>query len=150
MPTAPAFRFAFGLTIAAIVLVTGCDSTGATPGGTPETTPPADLGGTSWRLASIGTTPVVPDAAATLTFEAGSGRLGGSTGCNNIMGTYAVDGASLAFGPIATTRRACEEPLAALETAVLDALAGVAGWEIDGDGRLHLTGPTELILEPAG
>jgi hypothetical protein len=35
----------------------------------------------------------------------------------------------------------------AQETAVLEALAGVSGWEIDGEGRLHLTGGTELVLE---
>jgi heat shock protein HslJ len=44
---------------------------------------------------------------------------------------------------------ACEEALMAQETAVLDALAAVEGWEVDADGMLHLTGGTELVLEPS-
>jgi heat shock protein HslJ len=44
---------------------------------------------------------------------------------------------------------ACEQSLMTQETAVLDALAAVSGWEIDSDGRLHLTGGTELVLQPS-
>jgi heat shock protein HslJ len=66
------------------------------------------------------------------------------------MGEVSVDGASLTFGPLATTRMACEGALQEQERAVLDALAGVTGWALDADGRLHLTGPTELVLAPAG
>ena len=66
-----------------------------------------------------------------------------------MSGTYATDGAALTFGPMATTRMACEESLMTQETAVLEALAGVSGWEIDADGRLHLTGGTELVLQPS-
>ena len=35
------------------------------------------------------------------------------------------------------------------EAAVLEALAGVSGWEIDADGMLHLTGGTELVFQPS-
>ena len=35
---------------------------------------------------------------------------------------------------MATTRMACEESLMAQETAVLEALAAVSGWEVDADG----------------
>ena len=66
-----------------------------------------------------------------------------------MSGTYAVDGAALTFGPLATTRMACEENLMAQEAAVLEALAGVSGWEIDADGLLHLTGGTELVFQPS-
>ena len=77
------------------------------------------------------------------------GNASGSTGCNSLSGTYATDGTALTFGPLATTRMACEESLMAQEAAVLEALAAVSGWEIDADGRLHLTGGTELVLQPS-
>ena len=32
---------------------------------------------------------------------------------------------------------------------MLEALAGVSGWEIDADGLLHLTGGAELVLQPS-
>jgi heat shock protein HslJ len=144
MPTINAtIRVLAGLTI---LVVAACDSTGSGTNTTPEPTAAADLAGTSWTLVSVGGNPVVEVSGAGLTFDEG-GNVSGSTGCNQVNGAYAVDGAALTFGPLATTRMACEDNLMAQETAVLEALAGVSGWEIDGEGRLHLTGGTELVLE---
>ena len=147
MPTIPAsVRVLAGLTI---LVLAACDSTGATEGTTPEpASAAADLAGSSWTLVSVGGAPVVEGSGARLAFDS-SGNVSGSTGCNSVSGTYALDGPSLTFGPLATTRMACEEALMGQETAVLEALAGIAGWEIDADGRLHLTGGTELVLEPS-
>jgi putative lipoprotein len=138
------------LALALIVVATACDAAGSTPGGpdSPEPTPVADLSGSSWTVVAVGDAPLAVAEPPRVEFAA-EGRIGGSTGCNTMTGSYAVDGASLSFGPLATTRRACEQQLMDLEAAVLEAFAGVAGWEIDGDGRLHLGGPTELVLEPA-
>jgi heat shock protein HslJ len=147
MPTIPtSVRVLAGLTI---LVLAACDSTGSTQGTTPEpASAAADLAGTSWTLVSVGGAPVVEGGVgARLAFDA-AGNVGGSTGCNSVSGTYALDGTSLTFGPLMTTRMACEEPLMAQETAVLDALAAVEGWEVDADGNLHLTGGTELVLEP--
>ena len=132
----------------AILVVAACDSTGSGTNATPEPTSAADLAGTSWTLVSIGGTPVVEGSGPHLTFGV-DGKASGSTGCNSFSGSYATDGAALTFGPLATTRMACEENLMAQETAVLEALAGVPGWEIDADGLLHLTGGTELVLQPS-
>jgi heat shock protein HslJ len=140
----PTIRVLAGLTI---LVVASCDTTGSGTNATPEPTAAADLAGTSWTLVSVGGTPIVVGSGASLTFDAG-GNVSGSTGCNRVSGTYAVDGAALTFGPLATTRMACQEDLMTQEAAVLDALAGVSGWEIDDEGRLHLTGGTELVLEP--
>jgi hypothetical protein len=80
-------------------------------------------------MVSIGDTPAIEGAGAGLTFDSG-GNVSGSTGCNSISGSYALDGSALTFGPLATTRMACEDALMAQEAAVLEALAGVSGWEI--------------------
>ena len=132
----------------AILVVAACDSTGSGSNTTPEPTSAADLAGTSWTLVSIGGTPVVEGSGPHLTFGA-DGNASGSTGCNSMSGDYTTDGAALTFGPMATTRMACEEPLMTQEAAVLEALTGVSGWEIDADGLLHLTGGTELVLQPS-
>ena len=132
----------------AILVVAACDSTGSGSNTTPEPTSAADLAGTSWTLLSIGGAPVVEGSGPHITFGA-DGHASGSTGCNSMSGDYTTDGAALTFGPMATTRMACEEPLMAQESAVLETLTGVSGWEIDADGVLHLTGGTELVLQPS-
>ena len=146
MPTITAgIRVLAGL---AILVVAACDSTGSGTNATPEPTSAADLAGTSWTLVSIGGAPVVEGSGPHLTFDTG-GKASGSTGCNSFSGTYAVDGTALTIGGLATTRMACEENLMVQEAAVLEALAGVSGWEIDADGLLHLTGGTELVFQPS-
>jgi heat shock protein HslJ len=132
--------------LAFAVVVAACDATESSPSETPEPTPAADLGGTSWILRGIAG--VEPAGESTLTFE--DGGVGGSTGCNSFRGDYAVDGSSLVFSPLAATKRACADPaLTDQETAVLEALAGVTSWEIGGDGRLTLGGSVELVYDPA-
>jgi heat shock protein HslJ len=146
MPTnVAAVRLVAGLSI--LVIVAACDPTGSGQNTTPEPTTAVDLAGTSWTMVSVGGTPVVEGSGAAMTFDA-SGTVSGSTGCNSVNGSYSVDGAALTFGPLATTRMACEAGLMAQEAAVLEALAGVSGWEIDADGQLHLIGATELVLDP--
>jgi heat shock protein HslJ len=142
LPTIPVvFAMAIALAVAA------CDATESSTGGTPEPVPSAaDLAGTQWTLRSIGEAETVADSPPTLTFEAG--RVTGTTGCNSFGGEYSLDGASLVFSPLATTKRACLPELMDQETTVLDGLAGVTGWEIREDGRLRLSGSVDLVLEP--
>jgi len=143
MPTlTAAIRVLAGL---AILVVAACDSTGSGANTTPEPTSPADLAGTAWTLVSIGDTPAIEGAGARLSFDSG-GNVSGSTGCNSISGSYALDGSALTFGPLATTRMACEDALMVQEVAVLEALSGVSGWGVDAYEMLHLTGDTELVF----
>jgi heat shock protein HslJ len=60
------------------------------------------LAGSEWGLG--------PDAAkgVTVKFEPG-GKVWGRLGCNRFTGTYKQDGVALAFGPLATTRMACDQ-----------------------------------------
>jgi heat shock protein HslJ len=145
MPNLPvAVRVLAGLTI---LVVAACDATGATDGTTPEPTAAIDLAGTSWTLVSVGGNAPVEGADAWLAFGA-TGEITGSTGCNNLIGSYAVDGTALTFSTMGTTRMACPgDDLMAQDASVPQALESVTGWEVDSDGRLHLTGATELILE---
>ena len=87
------------------------------------------LAGTDWRLVSLGPAggEVGLVAGTTVTLKFGEdGRASGSTGCNSYGGTYQVRGATISFGRLVSTRRACLDQnanqqeqrfLAALESA---------------------------------
>ena len=73
------------------------------------------LAGTSWKLITevpvdVETTPEVGGMAqpVTLAFEA-EGQAGGRGGCNSYSATYAIDGTSITFGDITSTRMACDD-----------------------------------------
>ncbi len=100
----------------------GADAGGAdTAAGAAES-----LAGTAWQLAELNGRAPVPatnDAVPTLTFAAGEPRASGNGGCNQFSGPYTQAGASLRFGPLVSTRRACVDPAAnSQETAYLRAL----------------------------
>lgn len=72
------------------------------------------LAGTSWRVTGYNNgrqavVSVLAETQLTLVFAA-DGRVSGSAGCNNFMGTFTVSGSSLQFGPAATTRMMCPQP----------------------------------------
>jgi heat shock protein HslJ len=144
----PKFPVAVGVLAGlTILVVAACDATGATDGTTPEPTSAIDLTGTSWALVSVGENAPVEGADAWLAFGP-NGEITGSTGCNNLIGSYAVDGTALTFSTLGTTRMACPgDDLMAQDTSVPQALENVTGWAVDRDGRLHLTGATELVFE---
>ena len=76
------------------------------------------------------------------------GRAYGIGGCNRFNGGYALEGASLRFGAMATTNMACAPAAMDQEARFHRALARVAGWRMEG-GILHLTdagGATVLRL----
>lgn len=84
------------------------------------------LAGTAWRLEELNGQPPVPvagDNVPTLAFAADGSRASGNGGCNQFNGSYTQEGASLRFGPLASTRRACvDEAATRQETAYLRAL----------------------------
>ncbi len=91
------------------------------------------LEGTYWQLIRLDDSAVVrlpPPHGPHLVLDADSHRISGSGGCNRLVGTYEVDGDSLTFGPIATTRMACPEGMET-ETALLSVLAQVRKWSTE-------------------
>jgi len=67
------------------------------------------------------------------------GQIAGSGGCNRFSGPYAVEGADLAIGPLAATRKACLAPegVGEQEAWYFAALARVGTWSFQ-DDRLQL------------
>ena len=142
---------------AAAVLTAACSSAGTgdgSGGGSGGGTAGAalDLTG-SWRLdegdAPGGEVEIIPTARITMEVDAESG-VTGSASCNRYSGTVVVDGSSVRFGPIATTRMACAPRPGAAETAYLAALDDVDAGSRSGD-ELTLTGPdTRLVFTRQG
>ena len=98
--------------------------------------------------------PLVAGSRIDIRFD--NGRVMGSSGCNSYSGSYVLDGAALAIGPLVSTRKACppdlmkqeadyQRVLAAADTAVFDGsalkLSGAAGTlEFTSESQPTLTG----------
>jgi len=98
--------------------------------------PPPQLGGIQWKVTSFNNNRhavvgVIGESNLTMSFA--DGKVSGSAGCNNFHGKYSTEGSKLEVGPLATTRRACEEPLMTQEREFLAALASAVRWNIDGN-----------------
>jgi heat shock protein HslJ len=93
--------------------------------------PDAALIGPMWTLDTIieGEVASTPAAEATLVFAA-DGTVSGSTGCNSLFGDY---DATTGFGPLGTTKMACEEPIMAQEFLVTSLLGPNATLTIEGN-----------------
>ncbi len=143
-----------------LVGVAGCgssdNSTGSGASSTPTTAPSGALAGTAWTLqsyrgASVSTVPAAPGSVAALAF-ASDGSVAGSTGCNQLRGTYDQRDQQLTIqlGPM--TQAACGGPLLeAQETAILQSLPQVASFTVTDDSlTLSSTDGTALLVYAAG
>jgi heat shock protein HslJ len=98
--------------------------------------PPPQLAGVTWKVTSFNNNRhavvgVLGESSLTLSFK--DGQVAGSAGCNQFHGKYSTEGNKLQLGPLATTRRACEEPLMTQEREFLAALASAVTWSIEGN-----------------
>jgi copper homeostasis protein (lipoprotein) len=97
------------------------------------------LRGTTWTLAAPG------DARQPfIVLDATQMRLSGQAQCNRLMGAFTLEGDKLAFGQVASTRRACF-PDDGSEQRFLQALSEVKRWRIEG-GELLLFGEAATPL----
>jgi len=136
-----------GLAVLALLpAVAACASNGGAAAS--EESGSADLPATSWTLVGIGGSEPAGDAKPTIAFAPTGGTVSGNAGCNTFNGAVTIDGSTITFGPLATTRMACPEPQMAVESAYLAGLAGARTWRMDG-GQLVLEGATELRFDEA-
>lgn len=144
------------LVVAVVAAMTAACSGGSTSPDEDSTTETAvgalDLTGT-WQLdegsGPGGEVEIIPTARITMEVTA-DGEVSGSAACNRYLGTVVVDGSTVEFGPIATTRMACAPRPGAAEAAYVAALEDVEEGSRQGD-ELTLTGPdTELVFTLQG
>ena len=98
--------------------------------------PPPQLAGSNWKVTAFNNNReavvgVMGEGELTLSF--GAEEVSGSAGCNRFWAGYSVDGETISFEPIASTRRFCGEDLMQQEQEFLAALASAVRWEIDGN-----------------
>ena len=63
------------------------------------------------------------------------GRATGFGGCNAFTGSVTITGAAVAFGPLASTRKACPPAVMDQESKFHQVLAAAKGWRIDEQQR---------------
>ncbi len=106
-----------------------------------DTAPP--LSG-DWRLA--GNRSAGELAEVEIAIE-GDSAVSGFSGCNRFFGSLSLVGDSISFGPLASTRRACQPAVMELEGRVLTSLDKAAGYRAT-DSTLTLVDQTghELLV----
>ena len=107
---------------------------------------PAALLNTHWKLVVLDSTDVVASINQPephLMFSTDN-RVTGSDGCNNLMGTYTLEGDKLTLGEIAATKMACQEGGEQAD-ALQKALEKVSNFTIHAD-QLELRDETGLVL----
>ena len=107
----------------------------------------ANLENTYWKLTHLGDVPVIAGGKQRephLVFGSQDRRVGGSSGCNRLMGGYALEGGTLAFSRLASTRMACAEGMDT-EQQFLAVLEQVKTWKIVG-GHLELFDASSRLL----
>jgi heat shock protein HslJ len=100
-----------------------------------DNTPDAALANTYWKLTELANGQVKTvdnQREAHFVLHADDQRVAGATGCNQLMGNYALDDQQIAFQQLATTMMACQDG-ADTERAFLTALNQTDAWEIDGN-----------------
>ena len=98
--------------------------------------PPPRLSGVKWKVTSFNNgrqavVGVIGESRLEIAFE--NGQVTGNAGCNAFHGSYTSRDGSIEIGPLATTRRACDEPLMTQEREFLAALSSAVKWSIDGN-----------------
>ena len=96
---------------------------------------PSELEETYWKLVQLGKNPVLvaPNRVEIhLRLDRQGRRAQGFAGCNRFIGGYELEGQSLRFLQLATTRMACPDGMEQ-EQAFLKALESTTGWNILGE-----------------
>lgn len=105
----------------------------------------AKLRDTKWVLAEVNGTPASPGEGQSVHLELHKkGKVTGSTGCNNLVGSYIASEGALQFTPAATTRKMCTAPVMQQEQAVLAALKATTAYKVDGNTLELLNGSQSL------
>ena len=108
------------------------------PGTSPQPRAPRPLEKTYWKAIELDGKPVPSAQVAREVYIllGGTGRVGGSDGCNRIIGSYTLSGDGIKFGALAGTQMACPDT-ADTERGLRKALSDAARWSVAGD-RLEL------------
>lgn len=80
-----------------------------------------------------------------ITFEEGTNRVSGRSGCNNFFGSYTVEGDSISLDKIGSTKKFCGPEIGKVESEFLNALIAIKTFTLK-DGVLSLLDGEEIII----
>src|SRR3954462_1970903 len=115
---------------------------------------PITLENTYWRLVSLPNTVVRaanPQQAANFTLHSANKTVTGSGGCNQLSGSYTLNGDRLSLNRVVSTLRACADPIMTnTERVFLKSLGTVTQWRIVAANLelLDASGRVVATLEP--
>jgi heat shock protein HslJ len=133
----------FGLVMLLVTLLGSCIKS-ETGGIRPDA---IGIEGPEWHLVEVSGIPVSSLASERIPFikfDALKNEAAGYAGCNNFFGGYELDGSSLKFGTVVSTRMFCPDLQMSLETEVFKALDKTRGWDIR-NGELLLLDGSEVL-----
>jgi len=99
----------------------------STPSAVVITDPARQLYG-EWTLLTIKDKPVITDNRAYIYLDFAAGKVYGNNGCNDLNGTFQLEGKQLTFGSMITTERSCHN--GSSERSFMKALADVRQYEL--------------------
>lgn len=113
-----------------------------------ESPPPSTIEGRTWKVVTLLGEKVEGGRgrmAVQLRFDVTGHRVSGSTGCNRLNGRYALNGDSLTFSDLGSSKMTCPGSMER-ERNFLQALADTTGWKLSGE-RLQLLGRRQVVAE---
>ncbi|MCA9950042.1 MAG: META domain-containing protein [Anaerolineales bacterium] len=110
-----------------------------------DMTEPVGLVGTAWNMLTMNGNPPAEGTQITAVFDT-NGTVNGYSGCNDYFGPYSTDETTLSAGPLAVTRRACDETTGPQEIAYLDALESVTNYQITDNQLMLANASGEIVL----
>ena len=111
----------------------------------PEQASGRKLTDTNWKLVEVnGKAAVVIEGSEAHLFLEKKEMFTGSTGCNQITGSFIASEGALQFTPGGMTMKMCVQPLMEQEQALLAAMKATTNYKIDGDALELLNGTQPL------
>ncbi|MXV38662.1 META domain-containing protein [Flavobacteriaceae bacterium Ap0902] len=102
-----------------------------------------------WELSSINGEEINSEKLLTLTLGENN-QLYGYFGCNQVNGTYTINGNSMSTSQLSSTRMMCDEQAMAYERTVLNALENKQSMQRDENEMKLNTGDTQLTFNRIG
>lgn len=130
----------------ALTLMAGTCNEGKDGGGTPGNAL-AKLVGSKWVLQTLNGTPIdqsLGERTPYLQLAEGD-QVSGKGGCNQLFGSFTVQGSSLKFGELGATKMYCQDTME-LEGKFTSALRATDGYGLDGDVLRLMQGDRELAV----
>lgn len=125
--------------IAATLIIISCSNSMNATGGSNH-----KLEGTSWKLTGLSTiTGDLPKSPREVTMRLDTGRVYGSGGCNRYFGSYSLNGSSLTFNGVASTKMFCQGAME-VEDGLMQSFNNTDGYFIRGKWLALLKGTDTL------